>query len=169
MEQRTIESKPAPDIRKGLFSGRIGRRDFILFFFLCLGEAAVVLAIILGLFSSIFPQFSAFINDATSLRYHGVWLLYLPVILNPFTIILVSLITRRLHDISLPGGIAIGFFIFFVDPMNGITSVYGIITLQVMMGIIFIMLLTVKGTLKENKFGAPARTKTPFLERLFNQ
>ena len=45
---------------------------------------------------------------------YGLWLLFIPFIFAPFTIMMLSLITRRLHNIGLPGWISIAYLFVFI-------------------------------------------------------
>lgn len=154
--------------KKTLFSGRLSRVDFILFFLIFVAEAALVLAVILGAMSLFVSSFNSFIVEILSPKQHGLWLLLIPIILSPFIVMLMSFISRRLHDIGLSGYISLGFLVFFIDPKNGYLSYWGILALQIMMVIIFLMLVGMKGSRRENQYGSAPLKSSLFLERVFN-
>ncbi|MES3006001.1 MAG: DUF805 domain-containing protein [Patescibacteria group bacterium] len=167
--RRTPTTTMYPSVeKKGLFSGRLRRRDFILGFLLFFAEGMILLSVIMEILNFIIPEFSSFTREIILPEHNGIWLLLIPLILSPISIILLSLIARRLHDLSLPGGIAFAFLVFFVNPMNGVISMYGVVALQVMMAIIFVMLLAVKGDTKNNKHGTPPPIKGPSFARIIN-
>lgn len=154
-------------VRNGLFEGRLRRRDFILSFLFFFGIGVIVISFLLGVFSFVFPQFITFVDVVTSEMYQGLWLVTIPVFLGPLTILILSLISRRLHDLGMSGWLSIGFLIFFISPNIGILNEYGVIALQGMMSVIFLILLAKKGDPKENKYGAPERIQGSMFLRIF--
>lgn len=150
-----------------MFSGRLRRRDFILGFLFFFGMGVMGLAFILGLFSFIFPQFIMFVDNVTDPQYSGLWLLALPILFAPVTIVILSLIHRRLHDLGFSGWLSLGFISFFISPINGILNPYGLAAFQLMMAVIFVILISVKGEKMANIHGAIPTMTGSLFNRIF--
>lgn len=155
-------------ITPGLFNGRLRRHDFILGFLFFFGAGIVIISTILGFFTFIFPTFVEFTNDLVSDGFYGFWSLSLPILISPITIMLISLMWRRAHDLSLPGGIALGSLIFFVNPTNDFFPFYGILALQGMMVVIFFLLIAKRGGKEPNRYGDSTDLKGSIFARIFN-
>lgn len=152
---------------KGLFAGRLRRKDFVLgfLFFFGLGYIAIALA------SLMLAQFAPTIWNAilTSIESDSdnMLLMIVPVILFPITIMMLSLIARRLHNLGLPGGIALMFLIWFMPSFKMINPT-GEIALQIALAILFIVLVTVKGNPVPNMYGPFPKSNGSFFKKIFN-
>lgn len=154
-------------IQHGLFRGRLRRKDFILgfLFFFGLGYIALVFA---GVFLSIlFPTLWASILSAAETDTQGLLFLAIPLVLFPVTIMLFSLIARRLHNLDMPGGIGLVFLILFVSPA-GAMNFYGLWLMYATVVILFIVLMTMKGDPAPNMHGAFPASHGSFFRRIFN-
>lgn len=151
----------------GLFKGRLLRRDFIMGFLLFFGLGYVGLVLAGSFISFFFPHISKLIMDAVVADDQGLFLFSLPLLLLPITIMLMSLITRRLHNIGFSGELSLLFFAIII-PSSGIMSFYGLKILQVVIVIMFAILLLKKGDPRTNIYGPYPSSKGSFFKRVFN-
>ncbi len=136
----------------GLFSGRMRRKDFIvsiLFLFSLFFSIAIVVT---SFIQSIFPESWSLMSEIFSADTNGVLCLYIPVLFAPFTLVFLSLTTRRLHDLNLPGILSFLFLGVFIYPFSEYASA-GVIVLDVALFILFIFLLSEKGDPAINIYG----------------
>lgn len=153
-------------IHKGLFQGRLRRKDFTLgfIFFFAVGYVVLSLsAVVISIVSpTIWNSILELINHDTS----GSLLMTVPVILAPITVMMLSLITRRLHNLELPGSLSWLFLVLFI-PVD-INRFYGMWFIYGALCLLFILLLAKKGDPKENQYGAFPDSKGSFFKRIFN-
>ncbi len=151
----------------GLFNGRLRRRDFVIGFIFFFGLGYVILSFSSLIVSLVSPALWKAILLAIQSDTNGLLTITIPVLLAPITVMMISMITRRLHDLGLPGSLSFFFLAFFV-PAYG-ASKYGLIALTVALMALFVTLLSVKGHSKPNIFGAFPESRGSFFKRIFNQ
>lgn len=160
---KTYSDRP----QKGLFKGRLLRRDFIMgfLFFFGLGYVSLVLA---GYFlATLFPELWSKIMEVAMGDNAGLFPLIIPAVLLPVTVMIFSLITRRLHNLGMPGGLGLIFFAVLLLPAEDF-SFYGTWLMYAVIAVIFIMLITAKGSRVPNEFGPYPSDRGSFFKRIFN-
>lgn len=151
-----------------LFKGRLRRRDFIYVFLFYFGLAVVLLSAVFNILAVALPRLAAVVNRLMDNSESGLVLLLIPAIMAPITFILISVIGRRLHDLGLPAWISFGYLVFFINPMGDIFSTIGIIALQAVLAVIFIILVAHRGDMGENKYGSKPSMRGSLFSRVFN-
>lgn len=162
-----ISNQETAGDHRGLFKGRLRRKDFILGFMFFFGIGYVTLAFAGILLSLLAPHLWSVIVQTMVADPEGYLLLLIPVILFPVTIMMLSLITRRLHNLGLPGGLSLFFLALFIPPVSPITPIESGLIYTVL-AVLFIVLLTVKGSPQENQFGPFPGSRGSFFRRIFN-
>lgn len=152
---------------KGLFKGRLLRRDFILGFLFFFGLGYITLAAAGFLISTFYPEATATLLAAAEADDQGLFLLIIPLLLLPISIMLFSLIVRRLHNLGMPGGLALVFFGLLIYPV-GPLNFYGLWVLHAAIIALFIVLLAKKGDPAPNKHGTRPSPRGSFFRRIFN-
>ncbi len=152
---------------KGLFKGRLRRKDFILGFIFFFAIGYTLLAFGVALLSIFYPAVWAQINNALVQDDSGMFLTFIPVILFPITIMMLSLITRRLHNLGMSGSLSILFLSAFVLPTVNIPP-FGKTSVFIALATLFIILLTKKGDTAPNMYGALPASRGSFFKRIFN-
>ncbi len=152
---------------RGLFNGRLRRKDFILGFLFFFGIGYVILSFSALFISLISPALWRALLLAIEQDTNGLLLLTIPVLLAPITVMMISMITRRLHDIGIVGVLSFSFLAFFAPAIGG--SEYGVIALHLALGLLFIILLSVRGNSKVNIYGQFPESRGSFFKRIFNQ
>lgn len=138
---------------KGLFSGRLRRKDFIMGILFFFGLGFVFFTIIITWIQTLSPatwnQIISFVEADT----YGVWLICIPFMFAPITVMVLSLIARRLQNLELPGWFAFLYLFAFVSPFGALGgfSLWGIHTV---LFILFILLISKKGHAAPNEHGA---------------
>lgn len=153
--------------QKGLFKGRLRRKDFILGFIFFFAIGYTLLAFGVALLSIFYPTVWAQINNALIQDDNGMFLIFIPVILAPITIMMLSLITRRLHNLGMSGSLSILFLSVFVLPAVAI-PVFGKTAIFIALAVLFIILITKKGSTAPNMYGALPPSRGSFFKRIFN-
>lgn len=136
----------------GLFAGRVRRKDFtvsILFLFSLFFSIVIIIS---SFIQTLYPESWELIRYMLSSDTNGVLFLYVPIIFAPFTLIFLSLVTRRLHDLSLPGVLSFLYLGVFVYPFSQYVS-SGIIIFDLALFILFIFLLSKRGEPVTNIYG----------------
>lgn len=151
----------------GLFNGRLRRRDFILGFIFFFGLGYVILSFSALFVSIVSPALWKAILFAIQEDTNGLLTITIPVLLTPITVMMISMITRRLHDLGLPGSLSFFFLALFVPPYGA--SKYGLIALVVSLLALFVVMLSVRGHSKPNMFGSYPEIRGSFFKRIFNQ
>jgi uncharacterized membrane protein YhaH (DUF805 family) len=151
---------------KGLFQGRLRRKDFTLGFLFFFAVGYVVLTMSAVSISLMSPELWSVILRVVEHDSNGVLLVTVPVVLAPITVMMLSLITRRLHNLGLPGSLSWIFLALFV-PLD-IALFPGMGFLYVGLGILFIVLLAKKGVPEANEYGDFPDSKGSFFKRIFN-
>jgi uncharacterized membrane protein YhaH (DUF805 family) len=151
----------------GLFSGRLRRKDFILGFLFFFGIGYVILSFSALFVSIVSPLLWKAILLAIQQDTNGLLVITIPVLLAPITVMMISMITRRLHDLGLPGVLSFFYLALFVPPFGG--SQYGLYALDIALLLLLILLLSIKGNSKPNLFGEFPESKGSFFRRIFNQ
>ncbi len=154
-------------IHKGLFAGRLRRKDFVIGFLFFFGIGYVTLAFSALVLAQIAPELWALILSTIASDTNSYLLMLTPVILAPITIISLSLIVRRLHNLGLPGGLALFFLLWFL-PSFGQVFQFGFLAIEIALLILFIILVTVKGNPAPNKYGPLPGSRGSFFKRIFN-
>lgn len=154
-------------IQHGLFSGRLRRKDFILGFLFFFGIGYVVLSLGSLLLSLSTPGFYKSMMKFISRDEEGIFIMAIPFVLAPVTVMMLSLITRRLHNLELPGVLSLLFLAFFIPPAGNMFDI-GYWALYVALAILFVVLMTKKGNPKANKHGPLPSSKGSFFRRIFN-
>lgn len=151
--EEVIHAVDAEIKHKGLFRGRLRRKDFIMgtLFFFGLGYIYMTIAVTLmqSLLPGVWDKIITFIENDS----YGVWLIFIPFIFAPITIVMLSLITRRLHNIGLPGWFSLLYLLAFISPFGDLGS-YSLLGLHIALFVLFIVLLTKKGDPQINRHGA---------------
>ncbi|MBU3668709.1 MAG: DUF805 domain-containing protein [Candidatus Taylorbacteria bacterium] len=153
-------------IHKGLFQGRLRRKDFTLGFLFFFAVGYVTLALAAVLISLISPELWSMVLSLIESDKNGALLLTIPVILAPITVMMLSLITRRLHNLELPGTLSWLFLVLFI-PID-ISMFYGMWFVYIALGILFMLLLAKKGAPGDNQYGPLPDSKGSFFKRIFN-
>lgn len=151
---------------KGLFQGRLRRKDFTLGFIFFFAVGYVVLTMTAVTISILSPELWSTLLRVIEHDTNGVLLVTIPVVLAPITIMMLSLITRRLHNLGLPGSLSWIFLSLFV-PLD-ISLFPGMWFLYSALGILFVVLLAKKGVPEENEYGNFPQSKGSFFKRIFN-
>ncbi len=152
---------------KGLFAGRLRRKDFVMGFLFFFGIGYVTLAFSALVLAQVAPQLWAFILSTIASDTNNYLLMLAPVVLAPITIISLSLIVRRLHNLGLPGGLALFFLLWFL-PSFGQVFQFGFLVIEIALLVLFIVLVTVKGNPAPNKYGPLPGSRGSFFKRIFN-
>lgn len=153
--------------QKGLFSGRLRRKDFVLGFLFFFGVGYITLAFSALFLSAVAPGVWQLILDTIATDQQNYLLMLVPVLLAPITIISLSLIVRRLHNLGLPGGLAFLFLLWFIPAFSQVNT-FGFIVLEVALLLLFIVLVTVKGNPAPNKYGPLPGSRGSFFRRILN-
>lgn len=153
--------------QKGLFAGRLRRKDFVLGFLFFFGIGYVTLAFSALFLSVVAPQIWQIILDTIALDEQNYLLMLIPVLLAPITIISLSLIVRRLHNLELPGGLAFLFLLWFMPGFIQVNT-FGFMILEIALLCLFIVLVTVKGNPAPNKYGPLPQSRGSFFKRILN-
>ena len=136
----------------GLFAGRLRRKDFIVSILFLFSLFFSIVIVVSSFVDALFPDSWIIIKDAFMNDPNGIIFLYTPIILAPFTLIFLSLVTRRLHDLDLPGIISFLYLAVFIYPFSEYVS-KGMIIFDVTLFILFVCLLTEKGENESNRYG----------------
>jgi len=151
----------------GLFRGRLLRRDFILGFLFFFGIGYITLSMVVIFISLLFPALSQVIVASIDRDASGLFFLIIPILLAPITCMMLSIIARRLHNIGLPGVLSLTFLAVFIPPSTW--SIFpGLMFLDGMIVVLFIVLLTKKGSRKPNRYGPYPDSRGSFFRRIFN-
>lgn len=170
-KKKIIEDSPRPSyIRRILhgtiFEGRLGRRDFMLGFLFFFGLSVVVISFLVTILSliddALVEKIYLFIQNDSD----GTFLILLPIILTPLTLMILSLGARRLHDIDLPGTFSLVFLAYFI-PSSDLFHPFTVVGLYIMATILFIVLLTRRGISHRSVYGNVPQTKGSFFARIF--
>lgn len=154
-------------VHKGLFAGRLRRKDFVLGFLFFFGIGYVTLAFSGLLLAQVAPELWSFILSTIASDTNNYLLMLMPVVLAPITIISLSLIVRRLHNLDLPGGLALFFLLWFL-PSFGQVFHFGFLVIEIALLVLFIVLVTVKGNPAPNRYGPLPGSRGSFFKRIFN-
>lgn len=154
-------------IHKGLFAGRLRRKDFVIGFLFFFGIGYITFAFSALLLARLAPEVWTIILDTVATDTDNYLLMLAPVILAPITVMSLSLIVRRLHNLGLPGGLAFLFLVWFL-PSFGQVYEFGFLILEVVLLILFIVLITVKGNPAPNRYGPLPGSRGSFFRRIFN-
>lgn len=136
----------------GLFAGRMRRKDFvvsILFLFSLFFSTMIIVA---SFIDSLYPETWKIIGQMFANDPNGVLFLYIPVLFAPFTLIFLSLVTRRLHDLDLPGILSFLYLGVFIYPFSEYVS-GGMIVFDIVLFIFFLFLLSKLGISQLNRYG----------------
>ncbi len=137
---------------KGLFRGRLRRKDFIIGILFFFGLGFILANVALSWIQFFAPLFAERMMNLILLDSTGAWLLFVPFVFAPITLIILSLITRRLHNLGFPGWMSLLFLVAFVSPFGAIGG-YLLLGFHFMLLTLFIVLMTVKGHPEPNKHG----------------
>jgi uncharacterized membrane protein YhaH (DUF805 family) len=138
---------------QGLFSGRLRRKDFvigILFFF---GLGFIITNVVATWVQYFAPEFADAVAGIVMNDVTATWLLFVPLVFAPITLMVLSLITRRLHNLGLPGWMSVLYLGTFVSPFGSVVGGYAVLGFHFMLLILFIVLITVKGHPSPNRHG----------------
>lgn len=152
---------------KGLFAGRLRRKDFVIGFLFFFGIGYITFAFSALLLSQLVPELWKVILDTIASDTNNYLLMLMPVLLAPVTIMSLSLIARRLHNLELPGGLAFLFLLWFIPSFEQVNT-FGFVVLEIALLALFIVLVTVKGNPAPNKYGPLPGSRGSFFKRIFN-
>ncbi len=152
---------------EGLFAGRLRRKDFILgfLFFFSVGYLSLVIGAVA--ISVLSPNLWEAITTAIESDQEGLFITTIPFILAPVTLMMMSMITRRLHNLELPGNLSWLFLVFFL-PTSFVVADPLILALYLAMVVLFVLMITKKGHPEPNLHGAHPESKGSFFRRIFN-
>jgi uncharacterized membrane protein YhaH (DUF805 family) len=108
--------------------------------------------IVASFIDALYPESWMLISQMFANDPNGVLFLYIPILFAPFTLIFLSLVTRRLHDLDLPGILSFLYLGVFIYPFSEYVS-SGIIVFDVVLFILFLFLLSKLGNHKANRYG----------------
>ncbi len=154
-------------IYKGLFMGRLRRKDFLLGFLFFFAIGYVLLAFGVAVVSIFLPQIWDLINNSLIQDRSGLFLILIPIILAPITVMMLSLITRRLHNLGMSGVLSLLFLSTFILPSAPLPP-FQKSALFIVLGVLFVLLITKKGSTSPNIYGALPASKGSFFKRIFN-
>jgi uncharacterized membrane protein YhaH (DUF805 family) len=151
----------------GLFRGRLRRKDFILGFLFFFGIGYVTLSFGALAMSAIFPETWKVIYDSIKADQSGFLITSIPFILAPITVMMLSMITRRLHNLDLPGNFSWLFLALFL-PTSFLEKYPPLLALYIAILILFILMITKKGHPEPNHHGPHPESAGSFFRRIFN-
>lgn len=152
---------------EGLFAGRLRRKDFILGFLFFFGVGYLSLVVGAVAISVLSPNLWDAITTAIESDQDGLFITTIPFILAPVTLMMMSMITRRLHNLELPGNLSWLFLVFFL-PTSFVVADPLILALYIATAILFVLMITKKGHPEPNIHGAHPESKGSFFRRIFN-
>lgn len=152
---------------KGLFAGRLRRKDFVIGFLFFFGVGYVTLAFSALILSQVAPGLWKVILDTIASDTNNYLLMLVPVLLAPITVISLSLIARRLHNLELPGGLAFFFLLWFIPSFEQVNR-FGFFVLEIALLALFVVLVTIKGNPAPNRYGPLPGSRGSFFKRIFN-
>lgn len=149
-----IEKVISSEIRhRGLFVGRLRRKDFIIGILFFFGLGFIFFTSGIYLLQLMSPEVWQNIVTVVENDNSHVWRIFLPLIFAPITIMFMSLLTRRLHNLELPGFIAWFYLIILITPPQGIAGQI-LLTIDIALFVLFILLISKKGHPAPNKHGS---------------
>lgn len=153
---------------KGLFHGRLRRKDFIigLLFFFGFGFILATIAVSWAQFFT--PELAQSIENMILADTAGVWLLFIPFLFAPITLMVLSLITRRLHNLGFPGWMSLLYLLAFISPFGPLGG-YAFFGMHFVLLVLMIVMLTVKGHPNPNKHGALPPSEGAIFTRVFGK
>jgi uncharacterized membrane protein YhaH (DUF805 family) len=153
---------------RGLFKGRLRRKDFIIGMLFFFGLGFVYFALLTTWIQLLMPSLWGQIVAYVSQDMFGSWLLAIPVIFAPITVMMLSLITRRLHNLGLPGWIAFLYLFTFVSPF-GAWHNYPLLGMHTALLSLFVVMISKKGHPAPNTHGAHPRSTGSFFNRILGR
>ncbi len=138
---------------KGLFSGRLRRKDFIIGILFFFGLGFILANMVTSWVQFFAPDFANAVIRFVLADTYGIWLMLVPFAFAPITLMILSLMTRRLHNIGLPGWISILYLIAFISPFGALGG-YVLLGFHFMLLVLFVVMVTVKGHPSPNKHGS---------------
>lgn len=152
--EQKVEEVISEEIRhRGLFKGRLRRKEFIIGFLFFFGLGFLFFTAVVYLLQIMSPSVWKDISNFVEWDMNGVWYIFMPFIFAPITVIMTSLITRRLHNLELPGFISWFYLLIFITPPKGMIG-YTLIAMDIALFVLFIVLITKRGHPAPNKHGA---------------
>jgi uncharacterized membrane protein YhaH (DUF805 family) len=158
---------PDPVVRLGLFAGRLRRKDFIvaiLFLFSLFFSAVIVAA---SFIDALFPESWELIGGMFANDPNGALFLYIPILFAPFTLFFLAMVTKRLHDLDLPGILSFLFLGVFIYPFSEYTS-SGVIIFDTALFILFVFLMSKRGEPVENRYGTSPASHGSLFKKILN-
>lgn len=152
---------------RGLFNGRLRRKDFILGMLFFFGLGFVFFSIMLTWIQYLAPVFWQDLQLVVAHDSFGAWLIFIPFIFGPITLAMLSLITRRLHNLAMPGWMAWCFLLAFASPFGDFGSL-PLLGMHIILFTLFIILISKKGHPAPNKHGALPPSNGSIFERIFS-
>lgn len=163
-----VHTADAELAHRGLFRGRLRRKDFIIGILFFFGLAYLYFTTIVTYIKYLAPDIWNAIINFVEYDSYGIWLLFIPFIFAPFTIMVLSLITRRLHNLGLPGWIAPMYLLAFVSPFGDFSN-YPLWGMHIVLFTLFIVLLAKKGVPGPNKHGNLPRSEGSIFARVLGR
>lgn len=154
-------------VHKGLFVGRLRRKDFVIGFLFFFGIGYTTFAFSALFLSQLTPGLWKVILETIASDTNNYLLMLAPVMLAPITVMSLSLIVRRLHNLELPGGLAFLFLLWFLPSFEQV-NVFGFFAIEIALLVLFVVLVTVKGNPAPNKYGPLPGSRGSFFKRIFN-
>jgi uncharacterized membrane protein YhaH (DUF805 family) len=166
LDNEITKAVTAATQHRGLFSGRLRRKDFIIGLLFFFGIGFTFFTIVLTWIQQLFPEFWSDIQFVLSQDTYGAIIIFIPFIFAPITVMLLSLVTRRLHNLALPGWISACYLLMFISPFGdfGGPTLLG---MHIVLLTLFIVLLSKKGHPAPNRHGIHPPSIGSIFERVF--
>lgn len=154
---------------KGLFSGRLRRKDFIIGMLFFFGIGVIIANVATAWLQFFAPGFASAAEQIIVSDTSGFWLMAVPFAFAPITLMMLSLITRRLHNLGLPGWMSFLYLFAFVSPFGPLGAGYAVLGLHIILFVLFVVMITVKGHPGPNKHGNHPPSSGSIFKRVFGE
>lgn len=153
---------------KGLFHGRLRRKDFIIGLLFFFGFGFILASIVVSWVQFFAPDFARSVEGMIVADTAGLWLLFIPLLFAPITLMILSLITRRLHNLGFPGWISLLYLLAFISPFGPLGG-YAFLGMHFVLLVLMILMLTVKGHPNPNKHGSLPPSEGSIFNRVLGE
>ena len=151
----------------GLFAGRMRRKDFVVSILFLFSLFFSIVIIVASFIDSLYPESWKLIGEMFANDPNGALFLYIPILFAPFTLFFISLVTRRLHDLDLPGVLSFLYLGVFIYPFSEYVF-KGIIVFDIVLFILFIFLLSKRGIPLGNRYGKSPKSHGSTFTKILN-
>lgn len=153
---------------KGLFRGRLRRKDFIIGLLFFFGFGFILASIMVSWAQFFTPELANAVERLIVADTSGVWLLFIPLMFAPITLMILSLITRRLHNLGLPGWMSLLYLMAFISPFGPLGG-YAFLGLHFVLLVLMIVMISVKGHPSPNKHGTLPTSEGSIFKKIFGE